>query len=126
MAAETKDTPTDKRNKRFKHNQPHLPSTRDAGQPPDVFSGKIAGSYDAWYEQSDNRSLVELEKKALLEMVAPRKGETLLDVGCGTGYFSLYFRQKNLQKPIQKPECRPIHQLVMDHNSAISTGKSLG
>ena len=70
---------------------------RDMPRAIHVFSEGIARSYDAWYERPDNRPLVELEKKALLEMMRPSQGETLLDVGCGTGYFSFYFSQRNLQ-----------------------------
>jgi ubiquinone/menaquinone biosynthesis C-methylase UbiE len=98
MTDDTRETPTHKTTLQSDQKQSHVsPTGGDTERLPDVFRGRIARSYDAWYEQPDNRPLVELEKKALLEMMMPRKGETLLDVGCGTGYFSLYFSQNDLQ-----------------------------
>ena len=62
-----------------------------------VFNGKAARLYDTWYERPKNKRLVALEQEALLEMMEPQNGETLLEVGCGTGVFSHYFGQKGLE-----------------------------
>ena len=62
-----------------------------------AFNGKAALFYDTWYERPKNKRLVEQEHGALLEMMKPQNDETLLEVGCGTGVFSHYFRQKGLR-----------------------------
>lgn len=48
-------------------------------------------SYDAWYRTPRGRWIGETEYRLLRRQVAPRRGETILDAGCGTGYFSRCF-----------------------------------
>lgn len=45
--------------------------------------------YDQWFETPIGRLVREFESRLLLEMVGPRRGERILDVGCGTGIFTL-------------------------------------
>lgn len=45
-------------------------------------------TYDAWYTTARGRWIGETEYRLLRRQVAPRPGETILDAGCGTGYFS--------------------------------------
>jgi SAM-dependent methyltransferase len=47
-----------------------------------------AASYDRWYETPRGRWIGEREAALVLRSLAPRGGESLLDVGCGTGYFT--------------------------------------
>jgi ubiquinone/menaquinone biosynthesis C-methylase UbiE len=77
--------------------QTHVASAADTTEFIDAFRGDAAQAYDVWYEHPDNRTAVDLERKALLEMMAPAEGESLLDVGCGTGYFSFYFYRQGLK-----------------------------
>jgi ubiquinone/menaquinone biosynthesis C-methylase UbiE len=45
--------------------------------------------YDEWFETPIGKLVREYEGRLLLEMVRPVRGEHILDVGCGTGVFTL-------------------------------------
>ena len=47
-----------------------------------------AADYDAWYDIPRGRWIGDAECRMLLRAVEPRQGESLLDVGCGTGWFT--------------------------------------
>lgn len=47
--------------------------------------------YDAWYGSPRGRWIGELEYRLLRRMLAPRPASRILDIGCGTGYFSRRF-----------------------------------
>lgn len=56
----------------------------------------MAGIFDAWPEKYDDwfhtpigRLVKQYEGDLIREMLQPRKGETILDAGCGTGVFTL-------------------------------------
>ena len=50
-----------------------------------VFDFKDALAYDQWYNDPKNRILIDLENRLMIDLLRPSKGETLLDIGCGTG-----------------------------------------
>jgi len=56
-----------------------------------LFAGKLAQNYDKWYESPYGRYADKLEKELFLKLVDFEKGQSLLDVGCGTGHFSFWF-----------------------------------
>ena len=47
-----------------------------------------AAEYDDWYQTPRGSWIGDVEFRLLTELLAPEKGETLLDIGCGTGYFT--------------------------------------
>ena len=44
--------------------------------------------YDAWYRTPRGRWIGEIEYRLLVRLLQPAPGAALLDVGCGTGYFT--------------------------------------
>ena len=53
-----------------------------------------AVQYDAWYESELGEQTYFVERKNLLKLINPKKGDLVLDVGCGTGRFSLLFKRR--------------------------------
>ena len=47
-----------------------------------------AADYDRWYRSGKGRWIGRCEAELIRTALAPRAGESLLDVGCGTGYFT--------------------------------------
>jgi len=47
--------------------------------------------YDAWYDTARGRWIGEIEFRLILALLEPEPGASILDVGCGTGYFTRRF-----------------------------------
>ena len=58
---------------------------------------KNVAAYDAWYQSARGSWIGQQEFAKLVKLFPPKVGQSLLDVGCGTGYFSQCFQQSGLQ-----------------------------
>ena len=50
-----------------------------------IFDFNDARDYERWLNSPSRRFAAELESRLMLDMLNPLPGETLLDIGCGTG-----------------------------------------
>lgn len=50
-------------------------------------------TYDGWYGTPRGRWIGDAEYRLLVRVLAPQSGDTVLDVGCGTGYFTRRFAE---------------------------------
>ena len=50
-----------------------------------VFEFNDANEYQRWLNSPSRRFAAELESRLMMDMLKPMPGETLLDIGCGTG-----------------------------------------
>lgn len=62
-----------------------------------VFNFSDANDYHCWMKQNQNRSRLELENRLMIQMLKPISGETVLDIGCGTGFHLNYFLKMGLE-----------------------------
>lgn len=60
----------------------------------DTSWGKVAGWYDELLENKDGTYQKEVILPNLLRLLSPQKGEVILDIACGQGYFSRAIAEK--------------------------------
>ena len=60
--------------------------------------------YEAWYHSTRGKWIAGIEWKLLLDLLRPGTDLTLLDVGCGTGYFSRRFAEIGLNVTALDPD----------------------
>jgi len=60
------------------------------------FDADVAAKYDQWYQRSEGHYADALEKELFLRLVQPERGQSLLEVGCGTGHNLRFFRELGL------------------------------
>ena len=49
--------------------------------------------YESWYATPKGRLVDVLEKRLIADLCRVRPGEKVLEIGCGTGHFSAYFKK---------------------------------
>jgi len=76
-----------------------------------------AATYDAWYETSRGNWIGETEYQLLCRLLAPVPGDSLLDVGCGTGYFTRRFARDDLLATGIDPDARML-RFAAGHSAA--------
>ncbi len=57
------------------------------------FPEETASRYDRWYQTRFGRWADRLEKQLLAELLGQAQGKSVLDIGCGTGHFSLWLAE---------------------------------
>lgn len=62
-----------------------------------IFNEKIAEKYNSWYESKKGKYCDGLEKNLIWKLIKPIYGESLLDIGCGTGHHLKWFRSLGLK-----------------------------
>ena len=62
-----------------------------------TFSFNDAVAYEQWLNDPLNRHTVDLESRLMLDMLKPVRGESVLEIGCGTGARIYPFIEKGLQ-----------------------------
>mgnify|MGYP000215223195 FL=1 len=61
-----------------------------------VFDFQDAKRYDRWLLKGKNRLAADLESRLMMGMLDPAKGESVLDIGCGTGASSIPLLEKGV------------------------------
>ena len=56
-----------------------------------------AAKYDLWYQTPAGHYADSLEKALFLRIMEPESGQSVLDVGCGTGHYLAFFRELGLK-----------------------------
>jgi len=62
-----------------------------------LYDAAVAARYDDWYRGPEGQYADALEKELFVKLVRPRKGQSLLEVGCGTGHNLEFFRDLGLE-----------------------------
>jgi SAM-dependent methyltransferase len=62
-----------------------------------VFDFKDAIAYEQWFKKPESQIAFELETRLMRTLLQPVRGESVLDIGCGTGAGLLAFLEMGLQ-----------------------------
>ena len=64
--------------------------------PEAVFDAQAA-DYEFWYHTPQGKYADALEKELFLKLIRPKSGQSVLDIGCGTGHYLTFFQQLGLE-----------------------------
>ena len=81
--------------------------------------------YDRWYQTARGHWIGEREAELLLEGLTPRPGESLLDVGCGTGHFTRAMAER-LDGPVSGVDLDPARVEYARAHDAGSVSYAIG
>ena len=56
-----------------------------------------AVEYDLWYQTPEGRYADTLEKELFIRLIQPQIGQSVLDIGCGTGHNLAFFKELGLK-----------------------------
>ncbi len=62
-----------------------------------VFDFNDAVAYEQWLNKDGNQKIIDLENRLMIEMLHPRFGQRILDIGCGAGASLMPFIGKGIQ-----------------------------
>jgi len=62
-----------------------------------VFDFNDAVAYEQWLNKDGNQKIIDLENRLMVEMLHPRFGQRILDIGCGAGASLMPFIGKGIQ-----------------------------
>ena len=62
-----------------------------------VFNFNEAISYEQWFNRPQNKAAFDLETQLMRDLLQPMRGESVLDIGCGTGACLAAFLEMGLQ-----------------------------
>ena len=71
-----------------------------------LFDAQVA-EYELWYQTPQGQYADTLEKELFLKLIQPKCGQSLLDVGCGTGHNLAFFKELEL-KPVGIDASKPM------------------
>jgi ubiquinone/menaquinone biosynthesis C-methylase UbiE len=89
-----------------------------------VFDAETASRYNRWYMSPEGRYVEQRENWLILDLLHPRKGQRLLDVGCGTGNHLLLFKRMGLDVTGIEPSVPmlSIARGILGKNAALHQG----
>lgn len=91
-----------------------------------LFDERVAQVYDRWFETKKGLLVDSLEKGLILKIADLRRGESILEVGCGTGHYLQFFsktRMKTMGVDLSFPMLRSA-QKKMGEKNGLCLGKA--
>lgn len=80
---------------KMKNSQLSNHKTKKGGMEMALFD-RTSSTYDNWCNTSLGSTVDQIEKNMIAEFAQPKTGEIALDLGCGTGIYTLWLAQKGL------------------------------
>jgi ubiquinone/menaquinone biosynthesis C-methylase UbiE len=84
-----------------------------------LFDERVAQVYDRWFEMKKRLLVDSLEKELILKIADLKRGESILEVGCGTGHYLQFFsktRMKTMGVDLSLPMLRSAQKKMREKN----------